>query len=501
MRDSKDIRSRLTRGAMWLGAARIITNILGFISTLVLARLLVPADFGLVALATTLLTVLTALTSISLSDALIQHRDPQREHFDTAWTLNLARGVIVGIFFGLASVPIAAFFDDPRLIEIVLVLSVTAVLTGVENPRCIMFARDLVFWQQSLILVTQKGISLVVSVVVAVLYQTYWALVFGIVIGQAASVVLSYAVLPYRPKFTISKVRELFSFSIWLTFCNFITTLNWNLDNLLIGRFLGKTSLGYYSMGNNLAVMPTRELTAPLIGTLFPAFSGLSQHPLRLAKAYKRSQALVTAITLPAGVGLALTAEPFVRLAMGETWLPAVIVIQCLASIFALQTLGSLAQPLAMAVGKTKLLFTRDLLAFAYRVPLMVLGLYLGGLEGIVYMRVLTGTISIYFNANIVHKVLQIGYWEQIKPNMRTFAGVLAMAASVMLAGNAFSGTDNIELLAKLAAMIATGAGAYVLVIWIVWTLMGRPAGPEHEALTLINNILHRIKVRFYKRA
>ncbi|MEP2381403.1 lipopolysaccharide biosynthesis protein [Parasphingorhabdus sp.] len=498
MTGSEGLRSRLMRGAMWLGGARVATNILGFVSTLVLARLLVPADFGLVALATTLLGVLTAMTAISLSDALVQHEQPEKEHFDTSFTLNLARGVLVGAFFAAISVPTAAFFEDARLIELMLVLSLTAVLTGLENPKCALFMRDLIFWQQSVMLVSQKAVALVVSLTIAFLYQSYWALIIGVVLGQAVSVLLSYALLPYRPRFTLSKTRDLFSFSIWLTFCNFITTLNWNFDNLLVGKVLGKTSLGYYSMGNHLAVMPTREVTSPIIGTLFPAFSNLKQAPERLRAAYQRAQSIVTAIALPAGVGMALVADPFVRLAMGEKWLPAVIVIQCLASIFAIQTLASLAHPLAMALGNTKLLFTRDLIAFAYRVPLLVVGLYLGGLEGIVYMRVFTGRISIYFNASIVSRLIEINYWEQLKPNLRTFAGIISMTMAVYAIGVLLpEAVDNIGLAINLAALIGGGAVVHIIVVGFAWNFMGRPVGIEDEALALVQNLLRRTRARF----
>ena len=118
-----------------------------------------------------------------------------------------------------------------------------------------------------------------------------------------------------------------------------------------------------------------------------------------------------------------------VRLAMGETWLPVVFVIRILAAVFAIQSLGSLAQPLAMAAGRTQLLFKRDLQAFLYRVPLVIIGLYFGGFDGVLYARAIMGTTGLLFNTNVVTQVTGLSLWQQIKPNIRAVASVLLMAA------------------------------------------------------------------------
>jgi lipopolysaccharide exporter len=486
----KNVRSRLLKGAVWLSAARLATNLLATISTLVLARLLVPSDFGLVALGTTTLSILTSITNISLSEALVQHRDPSDRHFNTVWTLNLLRGVLIGSIFTLIALPVAHYYSDDRLINVMLALSGSAVLNGLENPRAIMLTKQLIFWQQFMLQVSQKLVVLVTSVAIAVIYHSYWALIGGIVLGQFAGVLVSYTVLPFRPSFSIAHARELFSFSIWLTLCEAINTINWNFDQLLVGKFIGKTALGYYTVGNNLAVMPSREATAPLTGTLFPAFSNLSHDPVRLAAAYQRAQTLVTAIALPAGVGMALIADPLVRLTMGEKWLPVVFVIRILAAVFAFQTFGSLAQPLAMAAGRTQLLFRRDLQAFLYRVPLVIVGLYFGGFAGVLYARAVMGTTGLLFNTNVVTKVTGLSLWQQIRPNMRAVASVLLMVA-VLVPIDALSvkTADHWAIAENLAVLIVVGALVYGFATFAIWRMAGRPEGPESEIAQVMSKV------------
>jgi PST family polysaccharide transporter len=289
--------------------------------------------------------------------------------------------------------------------------------------------------------------------------------------------------------------RELFSFSIWLTLSQIANTINWNLDQLLIGKFTGKSELGYYTVGNNRAVMPTREATTPLTGTLFPAFSALADQPERLVAAYQRSQSLVTAIALPAGIGMALIADPFVRLTMGEKWLPAIIVIQILAAVFAFQTLGSLSQPLAMACGQTKLLFKRDMQAFFYRVPFIVVGVYFGGLVGVLYARAFVGVTSLVFNTNVVTKIIGLSFCQQMRPNIRALASSACMALVVVpITMSLEKSFDHITNIINLAILVAAGAIAYGATTMLLWRAMGRPNGPETEIIKVLAKALSAVK-------
>lgn len=140
-----------------------------------------------------------------------------------------------------------------------------------------------------------------------------------------------------------------------------VNTLNWRFDHLVIGYFLGNVPLGYYSVGDNLTASPTRAAITPVAQTLFPAMARLTGDVQHLRQAYQRAQSLMLAVALPLGCGFAIVAEPLVLLTMGEKWSHAITIIQLLAAIFALQTLSSAVQPLAMAMGQTRMLFNRDL--------------------------------------------------------------------------------------------------------------------------------------------
>lgn len=482
-----DVRDRLLKGATWITAGRIIYNLLGLVNTLVLARLLVPSDFGLVALGSTLQFIVVAITAIPLSEALVQHRNPSDDHFHTAFTITAARGLILSLIFTVLAWPAATVYKDHRMINVILVLAAGLALNGLSNPRTIMLTKELVFWQQFLLQVVFRLTSVVVSVGIAIVYHNYWALLIGTLTGQCVGTVCSYTVLPFRPKLTLVHMRELMAFSVWLTFCQILNTLNWALDQLLIGTFLGKAELGCYVVGNNLAVIPTRETMAPLATTLYPAFSQFSEDRSRLASAYNAAQALTTAVTLPAGVGLALIADPLVRLTMGEKWLPSVFIIQALASVFALQTLGTLAQSLVMATGRTRLLFRRDVQVVFLRLPFIIAGMCLYGLPGVVYASVFTGVLSILFNTSVVTSVTGLTFLQQMRPNFRAITSSIVMAVAVAVVGTMLSPSfDALKNLEKLFILVPLGAFVYIGCTALHWKLAGRPKGPETELISFL---------------
>lgn len=493
----QDIKSRLAKASLWISATRGLSAALTFFSLLVLARLLVPADFGLVALASSLLLTLSAFTEISMASALVHLREPTEDHYHTGWTLNVVRGVLLALIFCAIAPPISDLYDEPRLEQVMYVLSASVVLTGLANPRLIMLQKQLIFRQIFFVGVAQNVVTVAVSIVLALIYRSYWALAFGTVAGQLANVIVSYALFPFRPRFGLKHMRELWSFSIWLALGQVVNTVNFRFDHLLIGGYLGRASLGHYSVGSNIAIAPTREAVQPLAQTLFPAFSLLADNADRLRRGYQRAQATITAIALPAGIGFALIADPVVRLAMGEKWAPAIAVVQVIACLYAVQTLGSQAKPLAMATGATRLLFNRSLQMFLLRLPLVATGMYFWGLPGVLAGRATSGTIGTLINILMVRQLVGLKVREQLRVNLRCIASVALMIAAVLSVQALLpDGADSWSRLIVIFASAGTGAIVYIGATSLLWRAAGRPVGPEAEILQFAGKLLGRLRGR-----
>jgi O-antigen/teichoic acid export membrane protein len=489
------VSDRLIKGSMWLSLSRAVVNGLSALSTFILAWYLSPADFGLVAIATTLMLIVTSVTELSLGQALIRHEDPGASHFSAVWTLNATRGTILGLLFAASAYPVAALYSGPRLIGVMFALSLSLLMSGLANPRRIMLQRDLIFWQEFTLNVSQKVVGFIVTVAVAMIYKSYWALVIGTLAYQITNLVVSYTVLPFRPRITFKHIRELFSFSIWLTAGQIVNTLNWRFEYLLIGKLLGATPLGRYTVGNTLSTLPTREATAPLTQTIYPGFAKVRDNPERLAAAYQRAQSLLAAVALPAGIGMAVIAQPLILLVMNEKWAPAIFIVQALASVFAFQTLGSLVQPLGMAKGQTKLLFFRDSQMLLVRMPIIIGGLLLWGLPGVVYARVFTGVFSAFVNMFLVKRLIGVPVLRQLAANTRALLSVALMAAVVWVALQYLGpASSKALLLLDVVALVATGAFVYTTSTFLLWFAMKQPSGPETEVQRVVGKILSKAK-------
>jgi O-antigen/teichoic acid export membrane protein len=479
-----DIKARVIRGSIWISIARGTTNLLSALSTIVLAQLLLPTDFGLVALAVSMLVVLDAFTELSLSQALIHTRDPTPGHYNTAWSLGLARGLLIGLGFAAAAPLIASAYGEPRLKEVMFALAISAVTGGLQNPKLVMFQKQLRFHQQAILGIASTLMNVIVSIVIAVIFRSYWALIAGLLAGQITNVILSYTMFPFRPSLSWKHFGELWRFSVWVSLGQIINTLNYRFDHLLVGTFLGRADLGLYHVGSRLAVLPGREIVRPLTGTLFPAFSLAADDPERLRRAYQRVQGLVTAIALPASIGFGLIADPLVRLALGEKWLGAIPVVQLVAAIYSIDTFGSLVVPLGMAKGETRQLFVRTLQKLAIRVPIIVAGLALGGFAGLLYGRMIAGAAGVVVDMATIDRLAGISLMEQFRSNMRAILSTIGMVLSVILLRISVTFPANSEgLLVGLFATIILAVFVYVATSWLLWRLAGRPKGPETEVI------------------
>jgi O-antigen/teichoic acid export membrane protein len=480
------VSRKLMKGAGWLTLTRLLMNSLGLISVFVLARLLSPSDFGIVAIATAVLAITSTITDLSLSAALVQRQDLVDDHFHSVWTIGLMQSLAIFACIGLAAYPLAQLYGDPRLTAVLIATGFIGALGGLVSPKLVMLTRDLVFWQEFAMQGTHKVLVFLGSVICAIVFQNYWALIAGNLIGGLCSLAISYIIAPYLPRVSFAKFRELFSYSFWLSLASTVNTLNLKFDQLVLGYFVGKTSLGLYTVADNLSALPVRESTTPLAKTLFPAFSRMAADPPRLRQAYTRAQTLVCAIGLPAGFGFALVADPVVRGFLGPKWIDAIPIIQILSGTFAFQTLSSSLPPLAMALGATKVLFGRDMRTLLIRVPFIVVGFLAGGLLGVVIGRSVSSFIGTIWNMALVRDLSGIPIVRQFADNARALASTALMVA-VTGAGQMLF--DHLKLrvpaLLEVAGLIALGALTYVIATVALWRLAGRPRGPESEVLDL----------------
>ncbi len=295
-------------------AVNVFQKLLGLVSTLILARLLPPADFGLVAMATVLVGFLQVLTQFGFDAALIQKQDVTRKHFDTAWTYNILFSLISGVILALLASPAAKYYDDPRIFDIVVVLALSTALYGFQNIGVIKFRKELEFRREFFFYTSIKSLSFIVTVSLAFLTRSYWALVLGSLTISIVTVVLSFVCSGYRPRLSFAKTHELFSFSIWMFLNNVLLFARTRGADLIVGRILGPRSLGLFTIGYEISNLPTTELIAPINRAILPGYAKIAADRFRLRAAFCNVIAVVAMVALPSAVGIAVVADPGIRL-------------------------------------------------------------------------------------------------------------------------------------------------------------------------------------------
>lgn len=471
--------TRIARGAGWIYSYRLIDRLVGFVALAVLARILVPEDFGLVAIAASIVSIIEGLSEFDVKQALIHSREEDRELYDSAWTLSAVRGALAAVVMACA----APFVGDPRITAILLVLAAAPLLDGLANPRFVMFERDLVYSRLAVMTLVATAASAAVTLYVGIVYRSYWALVLGIVVRSLASLLSTYALSPYLPRLTFSRWREIFRFSAWMSLATAVSTLALRTDRIIVGALLGVADAGAYFMTQRVGVMPTNELISPLQRILFPSFSRIAVEPARLRRAVRESINVLGSLSLPAALGFAVTSNDFVPIVLGDQWISITPLLVVLVPFLGLRATLSAARSCVMALGRTRLMFRVSLLYALLHLPAFILGTALYGLIGAIWSIVVAGLAYMYLNAYLLRETVGMSVVEILRQLRRPLLAAAAMVGAILIADRALpldlfsAGGSWLSLLIK----IPLGAAVYCLSLHGLWRLEGRPDGIERR--------------------
>jgi len=492
--DEPSLTRRVAIGAAWLVAGRWSIRLIGLISTLVLARLLTPADFGIVVLAGLIVAVLDALTDFRFGQALVHYQDATDDEYNTAWTFNLIRGAVVAAILVGGAWLFSAIFNESRLVEVFWVLGLIAILDALQNIGTIQFIKDIRFDRDFTLRIGQKLSTFVVAVTLAFLWRNYWALIAGMAAGSAARLILSYVMHPYRPRFCVSAWRRLFAFSAWLMGGQVITLINQRLEEFLIGGFMSTALVGIYNFAYELAAMATTELVGPAAQALFPGFSQIADDKARLRQAYEKSVQIVVAIGTPLGIGLALVAPELIIIVLGPKWIDAVLPLRVLSIMFSVSVLAMASTSLLPAMGLTREPFMITLTQFIARAPVTAMVVWQFGFAGAVWARLVFGLSWVIHYMWAVRKALDISFRRVFFVAWRSYAAVATMTIVVLIVDVALHVPAPVHILqvplttlwVALIVKAAAGAAVYVLSHLLFWQLQGSPAGPERMIILAI---------------
>jgi lipopolysaccharide exporter len=478
-----NVGERMASGAVWMVLAKFVERTLGVFSTLLLARLLVPADFGLVAVATALIAVLELLTGFGFDLALIRDQRATRGHFDTAWTLNVLIGLTIGALMLALAIPAAGFFGEQRLTGILVALSVVPLLSGLENIGVVAFRKELDFRREFVFLSAKKVMMILTAIPIAWAVGNYWALVAGIVMGRVAATGLSYWMHPFRPRWALSHVGELLGFSKWMFAVNVVNFVKVRYADFVVGRIAGANALGLYSIGAEIASLPTSDLVGPINRAVFPGYSLMGGDVARMRQAYLSVTAVVALVALPAGAVIAGMASIIVPLLFGAKWVGAVPVMEIMAIVGMVTALQANSFSIFLAMGSPRTPALLGGLQALLLILLLPLGVQRLGIEGAAWVTLAATLVLLPLHYVLLMRLIRCGLRELLSVVWRPATAVAAMFAAFGFTVPSTAPAGLVALATANAVALAAGALSYLVTVGALWVFAGRPDGGEQTIL------------------
>lgn len=486
MNPPQSLRNRFLAGAAWMTATRWGLRLLGLVNTAILARLLAPSDFGLLALAMIVVSFIEIWFWLGVDTALIQNNNATPDDYNSAWTLRIIQGSLVAMAM-VASANLAAnFFNEPRLEEILWVLAPAILLTAANNIGIVNFQKEVNFRPEFIMTLSSKVLSVIATILLSLWLRNYWALVFGIFSGYLATFILSYAMHPYRPRLSLKKARALWSFSKWVLVSNLASFANQKIDELIVGKMFTPSTLGIYSVALDLGQMVTNELARPINRVLFPVLSHMQDDLGRMRLSYLKAVGGVNTVTLPAGVGLALIANDAVMVLLGDKWIEAIPYLQIFAIYGAARFVYSGVPSILTALGKVKMLSALLWAEAILFIILALIGVVAYGPMGVALSRLMTVVVIGAATIHLLNQIVAISFRAFWFSLWRPATSTLFMAIGLSI----FSFYADYQPLISLILHIIVGFLIYGLSLILLWRKSGKPDGVETLAISMFMSVI-----------
>jgi O-antigen/teichoic acid export membrane protein len=448
-------------GAGWTVSARLAGRLVDFVTILVLARVLTPADFGLTAIATTLISVVDTVLEVPVILALISLGRVTKAHMDTAFTLGLLRGLVLTVVVLSAAWPFSRIYHDERLISLVAVLAIGPMARSLYSPSMVKYARELSFRQGFTADVAGKLIASTIAISVVFLGGGYWAIAAGSVSGSVATTLISYLITGYRPALSLRRFSEFSRFLGWFSTAQILAALSWQYDRILLGYFMSKADLGQYTMASDLSVLPTQSLIGPAMQPLVVAFGRINDDRERVRSAYLKASSFTMMLAAPTSIGMSLTPDLIVDVLLGAKWIEAGVYLQWLALSVVLSAFYQPLHSLTIATNRTDLIFRLTLVELVSRVVLVPAGYYFYSVMGVIAARVAVSLIMFVLSLLTARHLIGVRVASVMGNLWKVGAACAAMALSVLMLRYGLAGR-GLNTFIELGVTAGFGVAVYV---------------------------------------
>jgi O-antigen/teichoic acid export membrane protein len=448
-----DLGTTAARAVVWNYASFASGKVLVLVTMGILARLLTPADFGMVGFATLVIAHLSVLQNLGLGPAVIQRKGNIEDAAQTVFLINLVLGAVFTVLTILVAPLVAGFFDEPLVTPILRVLAFSFILESLGSMHTILLRRNLAF---RLKLIPDVGRALVqggVAVTAAVTGFGVWALVWGQLAGIIAYVVLTWVVIPWRPTYRFHRqlLRPLARFGVPLVLTDIQHAIWSNLDYVIVGRMLGDAALGIYTLAYRLPELLVQSVWRVLANAIFPVFSRIQDDIEQLRRGFLATIRYTQIVIVPLCIGMFLTAEPAVQFIFGDQWGSVVPVLKVMA-VFSL--IGS--------IGRPDILAKLSMMELTLLLPALLYGARFG-IIGVAWAHAAVATIDTIVRLIVARFTIGVSIRDVARQLIPSFgAGVWLIAATVPTLWL----TAGLGTLTTLVITAVVGSITYLGALW-----------------------------------
>ena len=465
---------KVTSGVAWLASAQVVQRVSGLVITAILARLLSPEDFGLIALAVVAIGFIKIFTDVGFNSALVQREQVGEEHLSATFWLTVAVSLVLTALGVLGSPLIARLYREPRLVSLLIVLFLTVPISNLGQVSDALLQRRLAFRQLATIDWVSSLVAGLAGVGLALARAGVWALVaqnLVLVTVSAAAKMIAARWLP-RLSFKFKYAREMMTFSVSVLGCTVINYAAFNIANALVGGALGVQALGYYALAFNLVMLPSMSISGLVTRVMFPALSSVQSDLPRFRRGYLRMLRIMSSVSLPAIIGLGATAPLLVSTVYGDKWILAVPVLQVLTVVGVLQAVNT-SGLVFYALGRPNLLLGWAAVTLACMTISFAIGVR-WGLVGVALAYVAVSPIVWAGPHLIANRLIALS-------NKHFVMAIGPSLCAAVVMGMVVSYLTEYRLLhsawANLLLLVGIGAGLYAGSYALIGTYMGRRQG------------------------
>jgi teichuronic acid exporter len=427
---------------------------LGFVISIVLARILAPEDFGIIAMLAIFLVVASLFIDSGFSQALIQRQGSTHVDESTIFFFNLGMGGLVALVLCLCASWIAGFYHQPILREITFLMAFNLMVNACGSIHTALLSKALDFKTLAKSGVAATLLSGTLAIIMALAGWGVWSLVWQTIVSSLVMVAMLWSLHPWRPQwvFSLASLRSYFRFGGFLLLTGVLNNAYLNLNSLVIGKLYSSRDVGFYSRAQNLQQLPVTLLTSMVGRIAYPVFSQTADDKERLARGMRKAQAAIMLVNIPLMMVFLVLAEPLVLALLGSKWSTVIPVLQILSVGGILWPLNALNLNVLKAQGHSDLNVRILLVKMLIGISLLALA-STRGILAIAYAQALASILAFFINAHYSRVFLNYGAWSQLKDLLPLFAAAVPAGLGMWLV------VSMADLPAYAELVLAAGAG------------------------------------------